>query len=441
MAKLCSPSPRLFSLTAASLLGVLISSAVQAQQVRLLQAREPRSAEPSRQPELDTMLERNLSVVASATESFGSVMRNLIEDEIQSLPAPSASVSKAASIEGKTVKLIIPVKTGLEFAQIQQIEAGAKILEMEGKIFVQVSETTQALPAYKKGKALQRRFGCTFELAYSVGHPDLNLVWMQSLAADLADPPWPTVQPLAALPLPIPVVVVRSGKAADLGPLSLFSASLAAQSLDSVLQVNLTLEPQPESDRQPIPKQVSTLKVNAAIPALTINPAGLIVALPADRRSSLSKVLAELRLMTNPVQTNNSHAHITAQPVAPTLAVTTGLPQSWPARSLVRAVAIQPVDIGDIPIVSARYMATNRDLDYLFVKVSNRNDLLAVQKVAPVTLAHPLDHQFLARVGVYTSSRTGRRMRDQQWQKLKEFGYQVEIVAGRSAVSLRDDQV
>jgi hypothetical protein len=181
--------------------------------------------------------------------------------------------------------------------------------------------------------------------------------------------------------------------------------------------------------------------VNAAIPALTTNPAGLIVALPADRRSSLGEILAELPVMSDPGQANDSRAHTTAQPVAPTLAVMSGLSQSWPARSLVRAVAIQPVDVGYIPIVSARYMAINRDLDYLFVKVSNRNDLLAVQKVAPVTIAHPLDHQFLARVGVYTSSRTGRRMRDQQWQKLKKFGYQVEIVSGRSAVSLPDDQV
>jgi hypothetical protein len=75
-------------------------------------------------------------------------------------------------------------------------------------------------------------------------------------------------------------------------------------------------------------------------------------------------------------------------------------------------------------------MSVNQDLAYVYVKVRTDSDVAAVNRVAPVAVVHDRDGQLLARVGVYSNTRLGQRLRDQQLQKLQQSGYEVELVAG-----------
>ena len=154
----------------------------------------------------------------------------------------------------------------------------------------------------------------------------------------------------------------------------------------------------------------------------------------ATSGTSLRDVLAELRRM------KASPASVATAAATATKPVTDLAQQPKPAASssLVQAVAIRPTHLGDTPIVSSRFMAVNQDLAYLFVKVRNPEDLIAVRKVAPVMEVHDRNGELLARVGVYTQSRTGEQMRDQQLRSLQQSGYQIELVAARPSGRMTD---
>ena len=115
-------------------------------------------------------------------------MTDLVDSEIRRRPAPVAK--NTVSDRGpKTVQLLVPVKTGLEFRDIQALIPRAKILEMSRRVFVLVAETARALPAYQLGRKLQSQLGFIFELAYSDGHPDLDLAWLSSINGNVANAP------------------------------------------------------------------------------------------------------------------------------------------------------------------------------------------------------------------------------------------------------------
>jgi len=136
-----------------------------------------------------TTLPGSPSLVQSGSESSGRVVVDLVDQEIRRrTTAPRSVGTKKAA---KTVQLLVPVRTGLEFAQIEQLVPGAKILEMNGAVFVLASENAQALPVYQQGRLLQAKLGVAFQLAYSDGHPDLNLAWMSAVHADVASAPKP----------------------------------------------------------------------------------------------------------------------------------------------------------------------------------------------------------------------------------------------------------
>lgn len=425
------------------------------------------------------------SLVESGRQSVKPVVGNLIDEEVRR--RPGAALQPSGGKPGsKTVQLIIPVKTGLEFVQIQQIEPGAKILEIDGRVFVLVRETAQAFPAYQRGKQLQEKFGYAFELAYSDGHPDLNLAWMGALNSDLAAQPKPAAQPLAVVKSPKPVEAPRPGKAHDLGLLSLVApwraepaeakpvvqapgpvsqpqpASLAVapvavlkpsiaklEPTDPVQQPALTalVEQKPSTtstpaEPQPAPLVVAPLAV-VQPPIAPTEPSEpvqqRVAAEPSNAsltRTSLRDVLSELRRMKASPTSVVTEVPLATKPVMAAAAPVQQQPAV--ARSLVQAVAIRPTHLGDTPIVSSRFMAVNQDLAYLFVKVRNSDDLIAVRKVAPITVVHDRNGELLARVGVYTQSRAGERMRDQQLRTLRQSGYQIELIAARPSGSSTD---
>ena len=99
----------------------------------------------------------------------------------------ASSLSTSSPLNNShNVQLLVDIKTGLELGQIRTLVPSAKILEKLGKVYILVSQTEKALTAYNLGKSLQNKFNLTFNLAYSNGHPDLNLAWMDSLSSSIA---------------------------------------------------------------------------------------------------------------------------------------------------------------------------------------------------------------------------------------------------------------
>lgn len=358
-----------------------------------------------------TTLPGSPSIVEGGSENTGRVVGDLVDQEIRRRPVAAAP---AAPMGGpKTVQLLVPVRTGLEFAQIEVLVPGVKILEMNGDVFVLVSETAQALPAYRKGRELQAKLSVEFQLAYSDSHPDLNLAWMASVNSDVATAPKPvTLQKPVAIVPPAPS---KPGTAKDLGLLVVRApwmdapASVAAAPLENQEQVAFNPLP-PAAEHQE--SQTPDLQRPALSTALeqTIEP----LAAAKPNTLSLRDTLAELRAM-------GGHS---AQPAAQ--AGPTGRP-----APLVQAVAIRPSSLGDVPLVSNRFMAVNQDLAYVYVKVQTSADVAAVKRISPVAVVHDREGQLLARVGVYTNSRIGDRLRKKQMQQLQQLGYEVELIAGR----------
>lgn len=89
-------------------------------------------------------------------------------------------------------------------------------------------------------------------------------------------------------------------------------------------------------------------------------------------------------------------------------------------QSLIQAVAIAPVTRPSLATV-------NPQLHYLYARLSSTSDLLTLKQHATVTEVTELNGQFLARVGVFTSSRQGRRLLRHQADRLAAIGYDLEV--------------
>lgn len=418
-----------------------------------------------------TALPSSPSTVDAGSARVDRVVGDLVDQEIRQRPLPPP-VAAAGQFAPRTVQLIVPVQTGLEFGRIQQLVPTAKILEMGGSVFVLVAETRRAMSAYALGRQLQERLGFTFQLAYSEGHPDLNMAWMAGLDSnrDHAARPKPaaaptTAQAVAPAPKPRPAQPVRRGTARDVG--------LLAQSAPW----RVTAETPPAAPLKPLASPTASVQPASALqaiaaesqpterPAVAVNPqpepAAEQPSLPTparpDGRSSLplAATLAELRAM------RRRHVDVADQSSAPELAVasaaldTTAGPvvsavaaadavaaptpgDLQPGVILVQPVAIRTNVLADVPVVSDRTMAANPDLAYLYVKVHSDEDLVAVKRVAPVSLIHDRDGELLARVGVFTNTRIGERLRNSRLAKLRSSGYEVELVAGRLGSNFAD---
>jgi hypothetical protein len=414
-----------------------------------------------------TTLPGSPSLVEGGSQSSGRVVTDLVDDEIRRRPAAAKPAPAKAGL--KTVQLLVPVRTGLEFAQIEKLVPGVKILEMNGGVFVLVSEMPQALPAYQKGRDLQAKLGVDFQLAYSDGHPDLNLAWMAAVNTDLASAPRPlsTEKTVAVKPQATP----KPGMANDLG-LFVAKAPWLSPAETATQQTSQPLPPVGATQPAPIanaakPEEKSDPAVSAKAgsnlrgtlaehPAMSQATAPVAVATPvslpnqpkssvaqavepkpeaipepvfsAKGVSNLQDTLAELRAMRQ-VTAPLAEAPSISLPGRPGPAVAQAVPKPS-LTPLVQPVSIHASGLGDVPLVNTRFMAVNQDLAYVYVKVRNGAELADVNRVAPVAVVHDRDGQLLARVGVYTNTRVGQRLRDQQLKQLQQRGYDVELIAG-----------
>lgn len=418
-----------------------------------------------------TALPGSPSMVDGGRGRIDNVMTNLIDDEIRRRSIPA--IPQGLSQDGpKTVQLLVPIKTGLEFKNIQAILPQVKILETLAKVYVFVTESTRALPAYELGRQLQAKLGVTFELAYSKGHPDQNLAWMRLLNGDVATAP-KIVDPfdksserqtVSTLISKLPVQPQTPGTAEDLQGLTIQSPWLASSQPSPQSQTKLVSDPLPK----PV-KAMSSLQANLALqplpPIQELN--AKIATAPQPIESKRSSVIKSVdvaeqaqhsksdKVKSSPSSIHDSLAELASMRVslaksrsAETAIQQTSIAgklqssdqifdtnvQSSRSKSLVKAVAIQPTSLGNIPLVNSRFMGTNKSLAYVYVKLDNTNQINALKKVSNIAMAHLRDGKLLARVGIYTNSRVGQRLQKTQLQKLSQAGFEIELIASNASM-------
>ena len=179
-------------------------------------------------------------------------------------PLASSSFARKSGFSDSTqindthnVQLLVDIKTGLELNQIRTLIPTAKVLEKSGKVFVYVTQTKNARTAYNLGKSLQDKFNITFNLAYSEGHPDLNLAWMESLNNTVAKkvvPALPTNKPSSKEVSPSPEIANSAflskdiklvSSVEDAGTLNSQQPLLRETSSDKITQNNVSPQSEP----------------------------------------------------------------------------------------------------------------------------------------------------------------------------------------------------
>ncbi|MEY2644966.1 MAG: hypothetical protein RLZZ611_1615 [Cyanobacteriota bacterium] len=419
-----------------------------------------------------TALSGSLSTVDAGSARVDRVVGDLVDQEIRQRPLPPP-VAAAGRFAPSTVQLIVPVQTGLEFGRIQQLVPTAKILEMGGGVYVLVAETRRAMSAYALGRQLQDRLGFTFQLAYSEGHPDLNMAWMAALDTNRNHAAKPTpagttpaAQAAVPPPKPKPAPAVRRGTARDVGLLAQTAPWLttaeptpaapvapavpaAVPARSASVQQAAVIEPPPreasasasprrEPERAAVPAPVPTRPVSRAPLASTLTELRSMGR--RDGQSDEVQAPATAVASTTPPAADATSDQARASQPAAATSLVPALSSSGqlPTASLVQPVAIRAIALADVPVISGRSMAANQDLAYLYVKVRSHEELLAVNRVAPVAVIHDRDGDLMARVGVFTNSRIGERLRNRRLQQLRNSGYEVELVAGRTGGDAAD---
>jgi hypothetical protein len=97
------------------------------------------------------------------------------------------------------------------------------------------------------------------------------------------------------------------------------------------------------------------------------------------------------------------------------------------ARSGIRPVVIKAVPLTAVPLVRPHLFAVNANLNYLFVKLQSPEQLAALSRHVAVAEMGERNGELFARVGVFTPTRVGRRLLNQQASRLAAIGYDLEV--------------
>ena len=280
------------------------------------------------------------------------------------------------SPQNEYVRLLIPVKSGLEFSKLQKVYDNVKILEKPSGIVVLVSTFNKATDAYKLGKKIQSVYGYSFQLSYSNNHPDLNMAWLRSINSNLASfIKNKNVDKLSPKAITSKKPLIKySTKAEDLGILTMKSPVLVGKT-----------------------KEPSNLNGTNS-PLATIN---------------LSSVRQNL---------SNSSKN------SPTKLSKTNLSSIPKVNPLINAVAIQPVDLGNLSIMPARHIAVNTSINYVYANITSNIELAKLRKLNNnLTVLRDSNNNLIAKVGVFTNSKVGIRLRDNKVALLKSKGLSLKV--------------
>lgn len=294
---------------------------------------------------------------------------------------PARAVDRAPQ-----VRLLFPVLTGEEFAQLLPLAPQATLVQINGSSYVFIAEFPDARVAHRLGSTIQRRLRIPFDLAYDPGHPQVDLARQQpsrALAA-AASALEQDLQPAGPRP-PVP------GAAALIedGPLRL------------TLSGAVDASPQPSSPAPPTPAtptlgMVETVPLSPRRREETGSPQSVTASPGSQDRSGGDTAVAEGRTSSHP----------------------------W-----LRGVAIQPVAVASPPI-SRLMPASNPELNYLFVRLKDAQQVTALQQIVPVAELNLHQGRLLARVGVFTRTIKGQLMLEQRLQQLRRYPLQLLVARG-----------
>ena len=250
-------------------------------------------------------------------------------------PLASSSLARKSGFSDSTqmndihnVQLLVDIKTGLELNQIRTLIPTAKVLEKSGKVFVYVTQTRNARTAYNLGKSLQDKFNITFNLAYSEGHPDLNLAWMKPLAnivATKAIPVRPTgksslkeVKPSSEIPntayLTKDIQLISSAEEAD--SFNSQQPLLRETSSDKLTQNNVSAQSEPIKTQSLVLESKDIQLVSSVEEAGTLNSQQSLLREASSDKLTQNNVSAQ----SEPIEAQSLVLEDTAQDVKSNLA-------------------------------------------------------------------------------------------------------------------------
>ena len=325
------------------------------------------------------------------------IIGNIIDDYANKQPRFGRVYDKNTA---KVVELLIPIKTGLEYSILQSKYPNIKIQESPTGVAILADSAKKALPMYLLGKRIQKEFGYSFELAYSDGHPDLNMAWLTPFRnVNVAKINQTPVSNESKTIISKPIL---SSNASDLGKAIAwrapwtktnkpFSPRFASTNFNKPSSKNtVTIEP--------------TTEVAKTFPKLTPPP----LVKKSDEYSFKSIAFAIDKTSSEATTKNNR--------VLPKIKIEK-------TSNLLARVNISPVHLNNNRIGSSNLVATNKKLNYVYVEVANNHDIDKLNKRFGAVVLRGKNDKLLARVGVYSNSKLGRRLRETKINQLRSEGF------------------
>ena len=363
----------------------------------------------------------------------------------------SGTGSSLSLKQNQSVRVLIPIRSGLEYSRLQQNYPNVKILETPNGVFVLVSDFKKAAPAYKLGKQIQNKFGYAFQLSYSNNHPDLNMAWLRnigSLQAKKTDVKPATTATSTFVPKAISTVYSEDAK--DLG-----STLQAKKPFVDLEPKDLSLN---KNDNEVLVSGNHTVNSKPNAPLLNLKPDKFVSSKVVTSKVVSSKVVVDsqkesfihlrrgISISNRVANPSRTIARPTSPPPVSSISLISSetnkslqreksispqidketLAYSSHRHSLVKPVAIKSVHLDNVLIGSTNFIAVNPSVNYVYVNVNSADDYnkIAGFKHAP-TLMRNKHNQLIAKVGVYTNSRVGVSLRNKKLLEIKAAGLSI----------------
>lgn len=93
----------------------------------------------------------------------------------------SARASFGIASRPNRVDLIVPVESGAELGQLDDLYPGLQLLELNGQMVLLLGRYSDARLAYEDGRAMQAKLKLQFEIVYPPSHPQADGRWLAAL--------------------------------------------------------------------------------------------------------------------------------------------------------------------------------------------------------------------------------------------------------------------
>lgn len=384
---------------------------------------------------------------------------------------------------GKQVRLLIPILTGGELDQLRSLAPAAPLVSIDGATYLELGTFADARVAHRLGRSIQKRLAIPFDLAYDPDHPQVAIAFGEEslnhppvqqatqplpvepprgarsgpAAAGAPPPPKPpasdpfwtplvaslpaadgALDPPVADPSPSPTVATTPTDPASTAdtavpaepPVALTAAAVGdeASAVAEAAAISNPEDPQTQETTPTATEPVGATTPQPAPPAAPSelaqqapgDPAGWILASSGDQLPKPEpapvvrpEVEAAVTVEVPPVAAPTVAAPSTAHAVASDPAT----PAAEARHPWLRPVQIAAVEV-EAPLSRAG-VALNPQLNYLYVKVNSRADIQKLRGVVKTMELNPVGNGLVARVGVYTQTRTGQCLMNRQIEALQ----------------------